>query len=160
MKLLKLLVLPLFFCGVQSPLAIAQAESVPSATLSAELAAEKVAIETVLRNQEAAWNLGDIEAFMSGYWRSKELRFASGEQITHGWDETFARYQKRYSDRKKMGQLQFDILSVKQFTDSDALVFGRWTLKREQDELTGLFTLTFKKLNGRWLITEDHTSSK
>ena len=160
MKLLKLLVMPLFVYGVQTPLAFAQDESMPSATLGAELASEKLAIETVLRNQEAAWNLGDIEAFMSGYWRSKELRFASGDQITHGWDETFARYLKRYSDRKKMGQLQFDILSVKQFTHSDALVFGRWTLKREQDEPTGLFTLTFKKLDGRWLITEDHTSSK
>jgi len=40
-----------------------------------------------------------------------------------------------------------------------ALVFGRFTLKREADSPTGLFTLHLQKIDGAWKIMSDHTST-
>lgn len=116
-------------------------------------------ILSVLDAQEKAWNNGDIEGFMNGYLKSDHLRFASGGDITSGWQETLNRYRARYSDRAKMGTLKFDIKTVDVLDEDDSLVFGQWTLIREQDEPTGLFTLHLKKENDDWVIVSDHTSS-
>ena len=35
--------------------------------------------------QQAAWNRGDIDAFMEGYDRADSTTFVSGDEITHGW---------------------------------------------------------------------------
>jgi len=45
--------------------------------------------------QAAAWNEGDIEAFMEGYWRDDALRFVSGTEISSGWNATLHRYKRR-----------------------------------------------------------------
>lgn len=116
-------------------------------------------ILSVLEAQEKAWNNGDIEGFMAGYLKSDQLRFASGGDITLGWQETLNRYQARYSDRAKMGTLKFDIKTVDVLDQDDSLVFGQWTLIREKDEPSGLFTLHLKKDEGGWKVVSDHTSS-
>jgi len=118
-----------------------------------------LAMQEVLSSQERSWNAGDIEGFMQGYIKSDQLRFASGGDITTGWNETLNRYQERYSDRAKMGTLEFDIKDVTVLDQDDGLVFGQWTLIREEDRPTGLFTLHMKKIKGEWVVVSDHTSS-
>ena len=49
------------------------------------------AIRAVLDAQVAAWNRGDIEGFMDGYWRSPETVFVSGDTVTHGWQTVLDR---------------------------------------------------------------------
>ena len=74
-------------------------------------AADEKAITAVLNEQVAAWNRGDLDAFMEGYWKSDELTFTSGDKVTKGWDATRDRYIKRYrSDGKEMGKLTFENL--------------------------------------------------
>lgn len=121
--------------------------------------AEVVAICAVLNAQQNAWNEGDIPGFMAGYWQSEDLRFASGGSITTGWDETLARYQARYDTPETMGWLAFTDLDVTQLSEEAAYVFGRWTLYRESDEPTGLFTLILRKEAEGWRVVHDHTSS-
>ena len=67
------------------------------------------AVRAVLDAQQQAWNSGDIDGFMEGYWQSPDLRFGSGGSITYGWQETSDRYHKNYSDRAKMGTLDFSV---------------------------------------------------
>lgn len=133
----------------------------PSASVAAETTAQQdeASIRAVLAKQQSAWNSGDIDAFMEGYWKSPELRFTSGNTVTYGWDETLARYKKHYQTKDIMGQLTFDIMQIEQPAPDLAIVLGRFTLKREVDEPTGLFTLIFRKFEGQWLIVSDHTSS-
>jgi len=119
----------------------------------------QAAMTAVLTAQQDAWNSGDIEGFMQGYIQNDQLRFASGGDITLGWQETLNRYQKRYSDRAKMGQLKFDIYSVTQINAETGLIFGKWALTRESDTPNGLFTLHMKKGADGWKIVSDHTSS-
>ena len=53
----------------------------------------KADIRKVMGEQVAAWNNGDIEGFMKGYWKSEELVFVSGNNVTKGWQETTDRYK-------------------------------------------------------------------
>jgi ketosteroid isomerase-like protein len=117
------------------------------------------AILQVMDRQVAAWNTGSLEGFMQGYFKSDTLRFASGGSVTYGWNTMLERYRKSYSDKEKMGALQFSEISITVITDTSALVFGTWKLKRLRDEPWGLFTLLFRKVSGEWKIVHDHTSS-
>jgi uncharacterized protein (TIGR02246 family) len=114
-------------------------------------------IQAVLSQQAAAWNRGDIDAFMEHYWKSDELTFSSGGQTTRGWKSTKENYQRRYPTREKMGQLTFSQLEVTPLGDSAALVLGRWRLERESP-VGGNFSLVFRKMDGKWVIIHDHTS--
>ena len=127
--------------------------------LHISLQQDEASIRSVLAEQQSAWNRGDIDAFMEGYWKSPQLRFTSGNTVTYGWDETLARYKKYYKTKDIMGQLSFDIMQVERSAPDLAVVLGRFTLKREADEPTGLFTLIFRKFDDEWLIVSDHTSS-
>lgn len=117
------------------------------------------AVIAVLNTQVDAWNAGDIDGFMAGYWRSDSLRFASGGNITYGWQATLQRYKKAYPDKSTMGQLDFSVIKVTPLGTDAAIVFGRWRLTRENDSPHGLFTLTFRKMADGWFIIQDHTSS-
>ena len=121
--------------------------------------ADMDAICAVLSAQQDAWNEGDIPGFMAGYWQSEDLRFASGGSITTGWSATLERYLSRYDTPEAMGWLAFTDLDVTQLSDDAAYVFGRWTLYRESDEPTGLFTLILRKEGQEWRVVHDHTSS-
>lgn len=116
-------------------------------------------ILAVLTNQQTAWNNGDIDGFMQGYWQSEDLRFASGGTVTRGWQQTSDRYHNRYSDRAIMGELSFDDLEVSLVGSETAIVHGAWALQRAEDRPSGLFTLVFNKLEGDWKIISDTTTS-
>ena len=124
---------------------------------SSETAEDRV--RNVLFAQQAAWNNGDIDGFMNGYWVSDNLRFASGGTVTRGWQATRDRYHTNYSDRSLMGELTFDDLEVNMLSDDAAVVHGAWALKRENDRPSGLFTLVFETVNGEWKIVSDTTTS-
>lgn len=121
--------------------------------------ADAAAIRMVMTEQAAAWNRGDLEAFMKGYWQDEALRFASGGSVTHGWQATLDRYRQRYADRAAMGTLRFTELEIEPLSADAALVFGHWSLTREADQPQGLFTLLFRKTAAGWVITRDHSSA-
>ena len=113
----------------------------------------------VLKKQSDGWNSGDIDTYMSGYWKSDSLRFASGGTVTFGHTPVSNRYKQRYSNKELMGELIFDELDVGILSSDAAIVFGRWQVKRDKDHPWGLFTLLFRKLDNEWRIVHDHTSA-
>ena len=118
----------------------------------------EAAIRKVMDDQAAAWNKGDIDGFMAGYWRSEKLTFVSGTEVTKGWQATTDRYKKSYNNREKMGVLTFSGLEITMLGKDAAVVLGNWSLAREKDNPHGKFTLTFRKLKEGWRIIIDHTS--
>jgi len=116
-------------------------------------------ILAVLNEQQAAWNSGDVDGFMKGYWNSPELTFAGSSGITRGWQPVLARYRKNYPDPQAMGHLDFSELEVRPLAKDASLVLGRWHLQRSSDELGGIFTLVFQRFPEGWRIIHDHTSS-
>src|ERR1700761_7967940 len=121
-------------------------------------AQESKAILKVLSTQQTAWNNGDVDGFMQGYWKSDSLLFVGKAAPTHGWQATLDNYKRGYPDKAAMGILTFDILKVELLDPQNAFVLGGWHLKREKDSPGGYFTLWFKKINGEWKIVCDHTS--
>jgi uncharacterized protein (TIGR02246 family) len=119
------------------------------------------AIERVLADQAAAWNRGDLEAFMDGYWRSPDLVFTSGGNVQRGWQTTLDRYVATYGTSPgTMGRLTFADLEIHPLGDGAAWALGRWGLEFDGGQSPGgIFTLVFREIDGRWLIVHDHTSS-
>ena len=118
---------------------------------------EEDEIRSIMAAQEKAWNQGDLEGFMAGYWRSKDLTFVGQSGLKHGWKVTLDNYKKNYPDKETMGKLKFTILEVEQEGDS-AFVLGKWHLTREKDSPNGHFTLFWRKVEGAWKIVIDHSS--
>ncbi len=120
------------------------------------------AILKVLEDQQEAWNRGDLDGFMKGYWKSEELTFFSDDNVQHGWQETYDRYRKRYqAEGTEMGTLTFEQLQVDPTGPKSALVRGRWLLTFKDGKTKGgLFTLLFREEAQGWVIVHDHTSAK
>lgn len=123
-----------------------------------ERKADREAISTVLSTQQTAWNHGDVDTFLGGYWHSPELTFSGSSGVARGWDGVLARYKKNYPDRGSMGQLDFSELEFRFLGPEAALVLGRWHLKREKDDVGGVFTLVWRHFPDGWKIIHDHTS--
>ena len=117
------------------------------------------AIERVLRDQVAAWNAGDIEGYMKGYWNSDSTVFLSGGNLTRGYSGVLARYKKSYDTREKMGKLEFAELQIRMITGNLGVATGIWKLHRVNDQPWGRFTLLVEKKLEGWRIIHDHTSS-
>ena len=122
--------------------------------------AAKKEIDQVMSEQQKAWNNGSIEGYMQGYHKSDSLRFASGGNVTYGWQTTLNRYSKGYPDKSTMGKLTFSEIDIEMISETAAIVFGKWELEREKDHPWGLFTLVFRLTDDGWKIVHDHTSSK
>jgi ketosteroid isomerase-like protein len=118
---------------------------------------ENEAILKVMNQQEQDWNNGDIDAFMHGYWQSDSLMFIGKNGIKYGWKTTLDNYKKSYPDKSAMGKLEFEVLKL-EVNDNSAYMLGKWSLIRATDNPNGYFTLYWKKINGKWFITIDHTS--
>ena len=142
--------LTIFFCILM----VAIVSAAPTQTQNAT-----AQIRSVLRAQQDAWNRGDIDGFMNGYARSASTVFVSEDTIRRGWETVRERYRKKYSDRAKMGTLTFSDLEITLLSPDAAVVLGRWSLKRANDQPHGRFTLIFKRLPEGWRIVHDHTSS-
>jgi ketosteroid isomerase-like protein len=115
-------------------------------------------IRRVMDDQAAAWNRGEIDGFMKGYWNSPDLVFVSGSNVTRGWQPTLERYKKSYDSREKMGTLTFSDLEITVLSKDAAVVLGSWSLAREKDNPHGKFTLVFRRFREGWRIVMDHTS--
>jgi ketosteroid isomerase-like protein len=113
----------------------------------------------MLINQVAAWNRGDVDGYMHGYWDSDSTVFTSGGTLTKGYREVLLRYNKNYDSREKMGKLEFHDLGIQQLSPSAAVAMGVWQLMRKTDKPWGRFTLIVEKKPEGWRITHDHTSS-
>jgi len=123
-----------------------------------EVSKIKADVVAVMDEQAEAWNRGDTEAFMRGYWNSKNLVFVSGDGVTYGWQPTLDRYKKNYDSKEKMGSLKFSDLQIDVISKDAAVVLGSWALTRAGDNPKGKFTLIFRKFSDGWRIVHDHTS--
>jgi len=131
--------LPLF-CGAQQP------------------SRNEQSIRTLLANQVEAWNRGDLDGFMQGYWNNDSLVFIGKNGFTYGWTSTLANYRKGYPDTAAMGKLHFDLMELKRISGKAYFVAGKWKLTRSIGNAGGAFSLLFRKIAGRWYIVADHSS--
>jgi ketosteroid isomerase-like protein len=163
--LFALLLVPLFLTGIKPN---SQQKSSQASTAQRQDSPEDVradleeGIKHVLLSQVEAWNHGNLEGFMQGYWHSPDLTFFSGATETRGWEPTLARYRQRYqAEGKEMGKLEFQKLNIDLLSRRSAVVTGEWQLTMSDGKQPhGLFTLIFKRLPAGWRIVHDHTAAE
>jgi len=131
----------------------ARAEAAPPA-------GDEAAIRALLDEQMHAWNRGDLDGYMKGYWRSPQLSFFGGGDRTHGFDETLARYRRRYqADGRVMGTLGFGEREIEVLSSDAAIARGAWHLVfPDGKRMDGLFTLVLRRKPEGWRIVHDHSS--
>ncbi len=130
-----------------------------SFTTEAQTQKDKNQILSILDRQTKAWNNGNVDEFMIGYWESDSLMYIGKSGVTYGYKSTLERYKKTYPDKSTMGTLKFDIIKVN-FSSKDAcFVIGKWHLTRpEKGDVGGHYTLLWRKMKGSWVIVADHSS--
>jgi ketosteroid isomerase-like protein len=116
-------------------------------------------IYAIMNRQTADWNSGNIKAFMNGYWESDSLMFVGKNGPTYGYNATYQNYLKRYPDRAAMGTLKFEYIRLSFPGPDVAFLLGKFHLTRpEKGDLSGFYTLLWRKIKGKWVIVSDHTS--
>lgn len=144
---------PVMFLLVLSTACAATPESGPGAVKG---------VNAVWAAQVEAWNRGDLERYMAGYWRSPDLVFFSNGTETRGWQATLDRYRTRYgAEGKQMGTLDFPTLDIITLGTDAVMARGRWRLKMpDGKELSGMTSVIFRKMPEGWRIVHDHSSSE
>jgi len=118
----------------------------------------------VLAAQSAAWNRGDLEAFVSAY--AEDATFLSTSGVTHGKAAVLARYRKRYPDQKAMGTLTLTVMEARPLgvdvasgTVNALSVAAHWRLDHPGDPAAkpaeGSTLLVLRRHGGRWEIVQD-----
>lgn len=120
---------------------------------------EEAAVRAVLDIQMKAWNRGDLEGYMSGYWNSPDLVFIGGATENRGWQATLERYRKSYqSAGREMGQLDFPEMTIHMLGPDAAYATGKFHLKMSDGrEPSGRFTVILRKFTDGWKIIHDHS---
>ena len=145
--------------GLEGTFLLALIAALPGAVVGSEpqpVGAQ--AIQAVLARQQAAWNRGDVDAFMRDYWNSPETEFVGEDGVLRGWQAVHARYLRAYPGKAAMGQLQFSHLRITLLCANAGLATGQWRLKRAGGDVGGVFTLVFRRFPEGWKIVSDHTS--
>jgi ketosteroid isomerase-like protein len=128
---------------------------------------DQAVIRSVLEEQVAAWNRGDITAFMASYEDSPETTFVGLTSVNKGFQPILERYKKGYANKDQMGTLTFKELDIRLLPTAAgvteyAVVTGRFHLDRsakgEATKDDGIFSLVWHKGAGGWKIFLDHTA--
>ncbi|NML19908.1 nuclear transport factor 2 family protein [Pseudoflavitalea sp. G-6-1-2] len=123
--------------------------------------ADEKAIREILAKQNAAWNRGDLEGFMKGYWNNDSLMFVGKSGVTYGYKNTLENYKKGYGNGNvdSMGKLTFTFIRFTRVSPEYYFVVGKWELKEKKDgDMSGHFNLLIRKINKEWVIVADHSS--
>ena len=117
-------------------------------------------IEKQMAEQIACWNAGDIPCYMEHYWHSDSLLFIGKNGVTAGWQATLDNYLEGYDSPEAMGKLTFENIHMKLLDIETVQIIGKWSLEREESigNISGHYSLIWKKKSGKWVITSDHSS--
>ena len=119
---------------------------------------DEKAIRDLMSRQSSAWNKGELDNFMKGYWENDSLMFVGKSGVTYGYKATLENYKKGYPDKTAMGELSFTLIKIDKISREYIFVVGKWHLKRTIGDLQGHFNLLFQKINNAWVIIVDHSS--
>jgi len=119
---------------------------------------DALTIKKMLAAQEKAWNEGNLDKFMIGYWQSDSLLFIGSKGPKYGYNITLENYKKGYPDTAHMGKFTSTIISMKKLSAEYYFVVGKWFLQRSVGDISGHYTLLIRKIKGQWVIVADHSS--
>lgn len=121
---------------------------------------EQLDVVKVLLTQQAAWNHGDIDAFVQTYKDAPDTLMVT-HQISHGFAGLVEEYRHDYPTKGAMGTLTFSELEARTLDANFAIVVGKYRLERAKKEggnAEGVFSVVLEKTDKGWKIVLDHTT--
>ncbi len=145
----------------QAEQAMTEDDNVPDPSL-AELSDKvepslKDAIAELLGEQQAAWNRGDVAAYMQTYWNSDLLTLISGGKVIRGWSAVMDEC-KRNKASQNPSEIEFSDLQFRQLEDGTVLVTGRARLSSGPEQQLHELTWLLQQFDNRWQIVHQHES--
>ena len=119
---------------------------------------QQLEVTKVLLAQQAAWNKGDLEGYLSYYKNAPDTQ-AILEGPVRGLPNIRNAYRINYPNRDSMGELEQSEVDVRALGDNFALATGRYTLnRRRKPEVQGGFTEVLEKTPSGWQVIYSETS--
>ncbi|HEX7853517.1 MAG TPA: hypothetical protein VF503_07455 [Sphingobium sp.] len=115
-------------------------------------------VQAVLGKSAAGWNSANLDLFMSCYEDAPTTSYVSGDKVTQGFQAIRSVYGTRFAGgTKAMGQLSLEVVDLRMVGNANAYVIGRFTLRRDGGDVSGITTLLFRKTAAGWRIVADHS---
>jgi ketosteroid isomerase-like protein len=115
------------------------------------------AILAVMREEEKAWNSGNIDAYVDLYAPHDSTRMIYSTGAVYGKDSILAFY-KKYWPKERMGQLTLDGERLERLSDEYYYVSGFFHVRyTDGRNINGRFSGLMKKIKGRWYLYTDHS---
>lgn len=118
-------------------------------------------IAQILADQDKlveCWNNGDLDGYMDMQWKSDSVIFMGKRSITYGWDNIYDVYKRGYPTKETMGKLTLTVIQLEKLSPTAAFMIGKYEVEADRGNQSGHFNLLLKKIDGKWLVTVDHSS--
>ena len=121
---------------------------------------EQLDVTKVVLAQEAAWNSGDLEAYLSHFKDAADTEAVLNGAV-RGLPNIRSAYHASFPNKDAMGQLEQSDVTVRELGPTFALATGRYRLVRSRKnggEAQGTFTEVFEKTDTGWQLIFSETS--
>ncbi len=112
-------------------------------------------VKGVMAANAAAWNEGNLAAFLGGYDESGDVRLLVDGAVASGIGGVRAHYETILAGAAAMGRLGFSDLEVTMTSAEVATVVGRYAYESGLHKSAGAMTVVLKQIDGRWRIVQD-----
>jgi uncharacterized protein (TIGR02246 family) len=121
---------------------------------------EQLDVTKVLLAQQAAWNKGDLDAYLAFYKDAPDTRaILSGPVL--GVDNIRASYRASFPNAASMGSLEQSDIDVRELGPDFGLATGKYRLLRAHKyggDTEGTFTTVMEKTAGGWKVIFSQTT--
>ena len=110
----------------------------------------------LMREEEQAWNSGDIEAYVNLYAAEDSVRMIYSTGAVYGKENILAFY-KKYWPKERMGTLVLDGERMERLSKKYYYVTGYFHVSYPDGKaINGRFSGLMKKIKGKWYLYTDH----
>ncbi len=121
---------------------------------------EQLDVTKVVLAQEAAWNKGDLDAYLARFKDAKDTEAVLNGPVL-GLGNIRAAYHASFPNKDAMGTLEQSEVEVRELGPNFALATGKYHLnrsKRNGGDAEGTFTEVFEKTEAGWQLVFSQTS--
>jgi uncharacterized protein (TIGR02246 family) len=132
---------------------------VPIPMTTAQVDSARDEILMMMTRSAAAWNRGDLHAFVSDYDSVQAATFIGRDGVIRGRAAIREQYAPRFAPGGQRDSLSFENIEVDLLAPDAANVIAYYRLMRgDSTTARGPTSLVMRKRGNRWKITHDHSS--
>ena len=132
----------------------------PAASATDTIPGIETQIARMMERSADAWNRGDLDGFMSDYFRSPTTTYIGSSGSASGWEAIRARFAPRFQAGALRDSLRYEAVAGRPLGTDHALATARYVLFRDgRVSETGPFTLVLRRTDEGWKILHDQSAA-